>query len=214
MIKAFGYLRVSGSSQTDGDGFPRQREAISVYAAAHGFKIVQWFEERAIPGKTEWDMRPAWLEMVAALNGVDTIFIEKLDRLARDLMVQEHIILDLRRRHVNLISVAEPDLCIDDPSRKLLRQIMGAIAEYDRAMITAKLSGARRRMKAATGRCEGRKPYGFTDEERANIVRMRELRNERMSWHDIAELMNIDGKLARSGKPWIGASICKILKRA
>lgn len=214
MIKAFGYLRVSGNSQTDGDGFPRQREAISRYAAAHGYRITEWFEERAIPGKTEWDMRPAWLEMVGALNGVVTIFIEKLDRLARDLMVQEHIIADLRRRHVDLISVAEPDLCIDDPSRKLLRQIMGAIAEYDRAMITAKLSGARKRMKIATGRCEGRKPYGFTEEERANIARMRELRAEALTWHDIAEMMNIDNRLTRSGKPWIGASICKILKRS
>ena len=46
-------------------------------------------------------------------------------------MVQEHIIADLRQRHITIISALEPDLCVDDPSRKLMRQIMGAIAEYD-----------------------------------------------------------------------------------
>jgi hypothetical protein len=47
----------------------------------------------------------------------------KVDRLARDLMVQEHIIQDMQRRGITLISVAEPDLCSDDPTRKLLRQM-------------------------------------------------------------------------------------------
>jgi hypothetical protein len=67
----------------------------------------------------------------------------KLDCLARDLMIQEHIIADLQRRGINLISVAEPDLRSDDPSRKMMRQIMGAIAEYDKSMVVLKLRGAR-----------------------------------------------------------------------
>ena len=42
-----------------------------------------------------------------------------LDRLARDLMVQETIIGDMRRQGFELVSVTEPDLCNDDPKRKL-----------------------------------------------------------------------------------------------
>jgi len=42
---------------------------------------------------------------------------EKLDHLARDLMVQETIIRDLRQKVFEIVSVAEPDLCSDDPSR-------------------------------------------------------------------------------------------------
>ena len=41
-----------------------------------------------------------------------------------------------------------------------MRQIFGAIAEYEKTMIVIKLRGARQRKKARTGRCEGRKPYG------------------------------------------------------
>ena len=94
-------------------------------------------------------------------------------------MVQEHIVADLRNRGVVLISVAEPDLCVDDPTRKLLRQIMGAIAEYDKSMIVIKLRGARGRAKVRKGRCEGRKPYGAKEGEVVWLERMRQLSDER-----------------------------------
>lgn len=62
-------------------------------------RIVKCFEERAIPGKTEWEQRLAWLAMLRKITdkGVRTIVIEKLDRLARDLMVPEHIIAGLSK---------------------------------------------------------------------------------------------------------------------
>ena len=41
------------------------------------------------------------------------------------------------------MSVTEPDLPEDNPTRKLMRQFMGAIAEYEKAMIVMKLRGAR-----------------------------------------------------------------------
>ena len=122
----FAYLRVSKRAQ--GDGFPRQREAIRKYAAGNRMRVAQYFEEKAVPGKTEWDERPAWLAVLEKItgNGIRTILIEKLDRLAREPLVQEHIIADLHERRVALISVAEPDLCATDPHRILLRQTSGA----------------------------------------------------------------------------------------
>ncbi len=67
--------------------------------------------------------RPAWAEMIAALhsNGVRTIIVEKLDRLARDLMIQEAAIADLRKHVLNLVSAQEPDLMASDPTRVLMR---------------------------------------------------------------------------------------------
>ena len=40
----------------------------------------------------------------------------------------------------------------------MMRQIMGAVSEYDKGMVVLKLAGARMRKRAQTGRCEGRKP--------------------------------------------------------
>lgn len=71
---------------------------------------------------------------------------------------------------------ARTSLRTDDPSRKMMCQIFGAIAEYDRAMIVLKLRGARHHVKLKVGRCEGRKPYGSWQGEDAIIVRMRTMR--------------------------------------
>jgi hypothetical protein len=43
-------------------------------------------------------------------NGVRVVLVERLDRLARDLMVQETIVADLWKHAFELVSVAEPDL--------------------------------------------------------------------------------------------------------
>src|ERR1700758_5320376 len=182
-MKAFAYLRVSGKGQLDGDGFPRQRAAIKQYAAAHGIRIVRWFEEQGISGTKDLENRPALQELMLALhsNGTRLVLIEKLDRLARDLMVQETIIGDLRKNGFEIISVAEPDLCSDDPSRKLVRQVFGAIAEYERAMIVLKLRGARERKRAKDGKCEGRKAYGHTPEEKKNVAEIVKMRKSGMT---------------------------------
>ena len=70
-------------------------------------------------------------------------------------MVQETIVADLLKSGFELISACEPDLCSDDPSRKLVRQVFGAIAEYDRAMTVPKLRG-RPTPKAAVSRITNR----------------------------------------------------------
>jgi DNA invertase Pin-like site-specific DNA recombinase len=215
MTKAFAYLRVSGKSQLEGDGFDRQLLTIKKYAAANGIKIVKVFREEAISGTNELDNRPALLELMEALaaNGTKLVMIEKLDRLARDLMIQETIIGDLRKRGFEMISAMEPDLCSNDPSRKLMRQIFGAIAEYDRAMIVAKLKGSRDRMKAKTGRCEGIKPFGFFEGEPEILSRMQALRSDGLSFDAIAATLTSEGLPSRYAGKWQGKSVNRILSR-
>jgi DNA invertase Pin-like site-specific DNA recombinase len=213
MTKAHAYLRVSGKGQVEGDGFTRQLKAIREYAAAHDIKIVNVYREEGVSGTKDLENRPALLDLMTALhsNGVKLVLVEKLDRLARDLMVQETIIGDLRKNGFDLVSVAEPDLLKDDPSRKLMRQIFGAIAEYEKTMIVLKLRGARVRAKAKEGRCEGRKPYGFYDGESGTIEHMEALRATGMGFDRIAAQLNVEGLNTRTGRPWHGVVINRIL---
>ena len=212
--KAFAYLRVSGRGQLDGDGFPRQKAAIQGYADKNGLRIVRWFREEGVSGTKDLENRPALQSLLIALHadGVKTVLIERLDRLARDLMVQETIIGDLRKHGFELISVAEPDLCSDDPSRKLVRQVFGAIAEYERAQIVLKLRGARVRMRLRQGRCEGRLPYGTKSGEEKVIARMRELKAQGLNVAKITVLINSEFK-PRTGKQFYPANIARILLR-
>jgi DNA invertase Pin-like site-specific DNA recombinase len=39
----------------------------------------------------------------------------------------------------------------------MVRQILGAVSQFEKAMLVAKLKGARERKRTATGKCEGRK---------------------------------------------------------
>jgi DNA invertase Pin-like site-specific DNA recombinase len=212
---AFAYLRVSGRGQLGGDGFPRQLAAIQKFAAAQDMRLTKVFKEQAVPGATEWSHRPAWLEMLRAIadDGVRTIVIEKLDRLARDLLVQEHILADLRRRGVTLISVAEPDLCLDDPTRKLMRQIVGAIAEYDKTMIVIRLREARNRKRAAAGKCEGRKFFGDKPGEAAIRDRIRAMRKAGSTLQAICDTLNSEGVTTRYGKVWMPMTVQRIAGR-
>jgi resolvase-like protein len=145
-------------------------------------------------------------------NGVELVLIEKLDRLARDLMIQESIIADMERHGFEIRSVMEPDLCSKDPSRTLIRQMMGAFAQYERAMIVTKLRGARMRMRAKFGRCEGRKPYGTRPGEAEVIARMNQLRAQGCSAAKITEAINREAR-PRTGRQFYPANVARILQR-
>lgn len=214
-MKAFAYLRVSGRGQIEGDGFDRQLLACQKYAANNDYEIVEVFREEGVSGTKELDNRPALAALLVALeeNGIKTVLIEKLDRLARDLMIQETILADFQKRGFTLISAYEPDLCSEDPSRKLMRQIMGAIAEYDRVMIVQKLRSARQRKKAKHGKGEGRHAFGEKPEEAGTLKEIREWRSVGASAKHIAEALNVGGFRTRSGKPWLGTTVAKILRR-
>jgi DNA invertase Pin-like site-specific DNA recombinase len=216
MTKAFAYLRVSGKGQIEGDGFTRQLVAIKKYAAAQDIKIVKVYREEGVSGTTDWENRPAFSEMMAEMlaNGTRAVLVERLDRLARDLMVQESIIADFKRKSLTIVSVNEPDLCSDDASRILMRQMLGAFFQYEKTLLVAKLKGARVRMRAATGSCEGRKPYGSRPGEEKVIHQIVALRQAGTAIDTIAETLNLEGVKSRSGGQWYGSSVSNVLKRS
>jgi DNA invertase Pin-like site-specific DNA recombinase len=215
MEKAYGYLRVSGKSQVKGDGFPRQLQAIKSYATDHNLQIVRVFRDEGVSGAVENMDRPAWRDLMAALHGdgVRTVVIEKLDRLARDLMVQEAAIADLQKSGFTLVSAAEPDLMANDPTRILMRQLLGAVAQYDKNQIVAKLRGARLRTKERDGRCEGRKPFGMRAGEGEAVERMRKFRQEGLGFDRIAARLNEEKVPTRTGRPWHGVVVNRIMAR-
>jgi DNA invertase Pin-like site-specific DNA recombinase len=95
-----------------------------------------------------------------ALAGARTIIVETANRFARDLMVQEVGFAKLRERGIELIAADSPNAFLDDgPTSKLIRQVLGAVAEFDKAMMVAKLRGARERRRREGGKCEGRKSH-------------------------------------------------------
>jgi DNA invertase Pin-like site-specific DNA recombinase len=132
-------------------------------------------------------------------------------------MIQEAIISDLQTRGFKLISVHDgKDLLSDDPTRKLVRQVLGAIAEYEKAMTVLKLRTARDRKRIKNGKCEGRKAYS---EIAPDIIRqIKRLRRKPkgqkpMPFNQIADKLKKTGFVTASGKPFTGNNVSTILHR-
>jgi len=223
MEEVFGYKRVSGKGQVEGDGPERQQEAIEAFCRAHGLKLVEVAFDGGVSGTVDGMERPEFarlLEMCqnGTLGHSGAIVVERLDRLARDLMVQEVLLAECRKNGVAVYAADHGELvdlasCEDDPTRKVCRQIMGAIAEFEKTSTVLKLRAARQRAKAKDGRCEGRKPYGFNECERSVLQIMLERFAEYEDYQDAADWLNNLGMTTRSGTLWNRGTVWAIIKR-
>lgn len=208
--QAVSYVRVSGKGQVDGDGPERQREVIARYAKGAGLTVLQEFSDLGVSGTTELADRPGLAALIDRIesNGVRTVIVERADRLARDLMVQEVILSQFAKIGARIVTADAVDLTSsEDPTRRLIRQVLGAVAEFEKNVLVLKLRAARERKRARGERVEGVKPYGHLPAERAVIDRMRQLRRkppkgQRMSVAAIAAHLNAEGHRNRAGRVW------------
>ena len=145
-------------------------------------------------------------------HGIKTVIIERTDRLARDLMIQETILNDFRKIGVSVISATEGDLIDDDPTRKLVRQVMGAIAEYDKTMTVLKLRAARERIRKRGKKCEGRK--GYSDKNQAIVNHIKEFRYQRRTSDWIASWLNDNGFKPLHGSRFNSQIVRNIIHRS
>jgi DNA invertase Pin-like site-specific DNA recombinase len=220
-VEAVGYMRTSSTTNV-GDGKAseaRQRRAIEGYAKATGMVVVDWFYDAAVSGADAIEVRPGFAALLARIagNGVRTIIVETANRFARDLMVQEVGFAMLRDLGVTLIAADSPSSFLDEgPTSKLIRQILGAVSEFDKAMIVAKLKGARDRLRRTQGKCEGRKAYAEREGGHELVAMARQLRgnpNGRpQSLRRIAADLADHGYVTPSGRLYSASAIASMLR--
>jgi DNA invertase Pin-like site-specific DNA recombinase len=219
LTKAVGYIRTSSATNVgpDKDSDKRQHVAIERYAKRAGLEIVDWFYDPAVSGADPIETRPGFSALLARIanNGVRTIIVETASRFARDLMVQEVGFAKLQGLGVKLVAADSPQSFLDDtPTSKLIRQILGAVSEFDKAMVVAKLKGARDRKRALTGKCEGRKSHAELNPglvREAKRLRRRSPKGQQRSLRDVAAELARLGYLNINGKPFAAMSIKSML---
>jgi len=215
-VKTFGYVRVSSVGQVSGDGPERQETAIRSFCGLHGVKLDWCYCENGVSGTVDGLSR-------AVLAGIMeqapcAIVIERMDRLARDLMVQEVFLKECREHKVQVFSTDQGAL-IDvasndgDPTRKLIRQVLGALAEWEKSALVLKLRKARDRQRQQKGRCEGPLPYGSLPGEKETLDKIRRWRDRGLSLNRIALVLNRRKIPTRFGKQWRKNTISGFLRR-
>ena len=138
-----GYVRVSSKDQNQGRQFALFEE--------RGIKLDKTYEE-AVSGK-DIKGRPQLQKMLEFIREGDTVYIESISRLARNIMDLLKIVEIFKEKGTELVSLKES---IDTSTNqgKFLLSIFGAMAELERATIKE-----RQREGIDLAIAEGR-PYG------------------------------------------------------
>jgi len=152
-----GYARVS---KAEGQELGPQLSALE----AAGCRRV--YEEKASGGR--WD-RPELSRLLTRLSRGDVLVVWKLDRLSRSLKDLLLILERLETAGAGFRSLTE---AIDTtaPAGRMMMQMLGAFAEYERAMVKERTQ-AGLRAASARGRHGGRRPK-FTQAQRTEILAM------------------------------------------
>jgi DNA invertase Pin-like site-specific DNA recombinase len=203
--KALGYWRVSTSEQMNGFGPDIQKTAIQSYCKANSLRLVRMYSDEGISGSNGLEDREGLAEALGALKAgeADVLVVYRPDRLARDLILQETLIERLREDGTPVRSATEDlDTDTDDPTRILIRQVLGVINQYERTVIKRRMMAGRRAKKAAGGFIGGRPPYGYRiqggelvpDETEQEVVKLvQKLQRSGSSLREIADELDARG---------------------
>lgn len=225
-VQALAYLRTSSAANTgaDKDSERRQRAAIEAFARAAGYELVGTFYDEAVSGADHVTSRPGFATMMERIagNGVRTIIVETANRFARDLIVQETGYAMLKGQGIELIAADKPDAFLDDtPTAVLIRQVLGAVSQFEKSMVVSKLRGARDRKKKALAeagkkpKVEGRKGYGERDPNMVALAKQMRGTGPRpaMSLRAIADELHRKGYGAMKGGVVVGPFTAMAVKR-
>src|ERR1700730_1545464 len=218
--QAVAYLRTSSAASVgaDKDSEKRQRAAIEGFAKRSGFALVSEFNDPAVSGADPIETRPGFSALLDRIegNGVRTVIVEDASRFARELVTQELGIIALIRRGVRVLTASGDDLTdSSDPSRKMMRQIAGSFAEYEKARLVGKLRAARERKRTASGKCEGRKSWAESNPDlvrEAKRLRRRSPKGHQRSLRDVAAELAKLGFLNERGRQFSASSIASMLE--
>ena len=125
-------------------------------------------------------------------------------RFARDLAVQIAGHDLMKARGYELVPVDAPDYFTDEtPTAVMVRQLLGAVAQFEKASLVQKLRKARERRKAVAGKCEGRKSLAELHPEAVKLAKRLRRKSpktsKRRSFREIAQMLAQDGHLNENG---------------
>lgn len=180
------YARVCTLNNQDSE---MQLSELREYAAHRGWQIVEEFTDQGVSGCKE--SRPALNRLMAdaCRRRFDAILVWKIDRFGRSLKHLVNALAELAALGVAFISLRD-NLDLSTPSGRLMFQIIGAMAEFERALIQERVRAGLRNARSK-GKKLGR-PRVTVD-----ASKIASLRAQGRSWGEIVEEMGIGNGTAQ-----------------
>lgn len=222
------YVRVSTSKQEkNGASFEIQREFIKNYCTLNNLilKDEDIYQDTESGTKLNRPAFNALRERIKQSKESITLLIYSIDRLARNVYVGEKIAKDIKATKGKIISVTQG---FDDstPSGNLQKQILLAMAEYERAVINSRMKNGTAKSRK-DGKHIGKAPVGYqtvgnstikgfgqlkiNEKEKKAVLTIFNLKKQGCSFRNIAKKLTELGMLSRNGTPYNPGSIKRIL---
>ena len=222
-MKAVGYVRVSTEEQAKGGiSLDMQRAKILSYANLEEMDLIEIVADEGISGCTI-KARPGIQRVMQMVRSkeVRSVIIYKLDRLSRNTIEALQIARLMDRKGAALHSITEK-LDTQSAMGRFFFTLMASIAEMERGLISERIQAAMHRKKEKGETCNNNPQYGYRivddlvvpdpDEERI-VQRIRALRSEGRTIHEVIAILSQEGTFNRKGKPFGKTQIHTIIQR-
>lgn len=216
------YLRISTDEAHQPFSLDAQRHRLLAFIPTQpGWVHVENYEDQMSGAKAD---RPALTRALrdARLGRFDVLLVYRVDRFARSLKVLVHLLEELEQVGVAFRSATEP-IDTSTATGRMLVQLLGVFAEFERATIIDRVINGMER-KAATGAWLGGKvPHGLTtDADKRLTIEPLEFPvvqriferygNDRLGAVTLAAELNENGHRTRWGRPWSAKVILDMVR--
>lgn len=224
MKNVVAYCRVSTDGQVGEDrfGIDAQKEQIMDYCSRNDMQISAWYIDEGVSGAKE--ERPEFDKILFTEGEVENppieaVVVAKSDRVARDINIYYYYKMLLRKKGVQLVSIAE-DFGQFGVFSNMLEAFTLCVAEMERQNITKRTSSGRAIKAARGGYSGGRPPYGYkpvggvltvVDSEAEVVRKIFEMKKDGSTYQQIVDRLNESGATNRSGSKFSISTVQVIL---
>jgi len=172
-----------------------QLRELREYCAHRGWRVIGEFVDVGVSGAK--DSRPELNRMMGAahLRKCDVVLVWKLDRFGRSLKHLVNALAELEAVGVAFISLRD-NLDLTTPSGRLMFQIIGAMAEFERSLIQERVRAGIAAARARGVRWGRPKTVSLS----LDLDKVARLRARGLSWRQVAARLDVGvGTLYRNG---------------
>ena len=217
------YSRISTDEERQPNSLEAQRVRLEAFVSSQpGWQTTLRYEDQFTGTVID---RPALTRLLkdAKLGRFDVLLVYRVDRLARSIRGLAQIIDELDQAGVIFRSATEP-FDTGTPAGRMMVQMLGVFAEFERALIVERITAGLERKAARGGWCGGQRPYGLNiaagrDHLEPNPVEapvvpviFDEYVNRKAGSSALAAWLNEQGYRTKTGRLWTPASVITVIR--
>lgn len=132
--------------------------ACKAYAEQRGWKVVHIATDTNVSGASKLEERPGMREILSWLPRVDFVVAAKLDRYARSVLEFQRLLDAAKSTNTTIITA---DGVVSPENASIIINVLAAFAEYERDMITARITDSKKHFRSRGNHLGGLAPYGY-----------------------------------------------------